>query len=1103
MIAKRFRLRMRGAVLVSAAALIMGSAVLPIPQPALAQGRLIGDAPDARLITVSAPDDAGLVTLTGEAGAVFPNAFIAIRNLYTQETMVTQASARGTFSARLFGEGNTPFLISPANAVLSHEDVAMAGSLPGGPATLITGAWPEQPSSGAAHFTAAGTVGGGSTFWSAEGRASSLRLQPGDPWTVELEIDLRALVRDDMRLSGELILQPVAAGDPPRLVPTTLTNNGWSSLLTPSGLPIDNLAADVPFDRAEVGFGALQRSGSGERTITRFTIRFDARLPVDLPRGLYVPLLRLYVSTPDGVTAQWDAPNVFGRGALAAGSTYTRLPIVLNVGDIRNARLLWTLLADIPSDGSRGLLAQEDAAAGYGLSNRVRWNSPTYILPRLSAGRAVTQLPLEPYLPNILPNRYDVSGAPLIPFTHGTLHVRVTRPDGQVEDFGSLPLIGAQVGSAALDEREHFGSQSPVDQYRLTTFDSALARYALGMYGEYIVRMTGSVEDVWGNRYTGGGTYSFLVAELLDLTPGVLPGTPFEVGDAFYAGAHVLPAVPAQIETRLIVYPLDGGAPIEHHISGQANDYGVFVPDMPPFRFETAGEYVVETEARFTDADGRLWAASTRSGGVIAPRGSGLIAHGARGLAGAQNAVPRPAWFDASAYAALIGASEPLRMRYPYHAGDIVWLRADAAGQMQPVIRAQAWRSALDEWLIERSGAAYAGSAVERGVLEGEIAVGISAPPGAVFGAPLVPDQIDSTSVTYLSAVRPGVTLRQFVTGGSAGGLPLYWDGDDPYNRQIGAGAAGDQPGDYAFLFGGIVIRAQAGEGAPIRESAIYGALAVSIDPNDPRGVRVLPPGRPANRSTALMMVNEQPVEMFFHPTAVQPGDVLILGETLSVAGQVAPTLPANVRVRVTAPSGAQREFRGSANAIGYFYEPSQDFAVDETGVWTVDITVLYDGMTSAGVLEAPGLAGGILGGRGELQSAFSVYVVAADAEMLPWNSTLRDTTISAALPYNLSFAVPSDWTRPRAYHTVTTPGVVIEDGDVRLGGQSFIYTYAPAAISRAFPNIESDVRETGAAASDPRRLTFALEGTDSTGQRVIRARVITVFHDRLISLMP
>ena len=61
-------------------------------------------------------------------------------------------------------------------------------------------------------------------------------------------------------------------------------------------------------------------------------------------------------------------------------------------------------------------------------------------------------------------------------------------------------------------------------------------------YGEYAIEMTGTVEDIYGNQYDGGGTYTVYVAEPLDLEPATLPMTPLQVGDTFNSGLTDGPA---------------------------------------------------------------------------------------------------------------------------------------------------------------------------------------------------------------------------------------------------------------------------------------------------------------------------------------------------------------------------------------------------------------------------------------------------------------------------------------------------------------------------------------------------------------------------------
>jgi hypothetical protein len=62
--------------------------------PAQAQTKAVeGDPPIIALINVSAPDDAGIVTLSGAAGAVYPNAHMSVRNLYTEQVIYTRSGS--------------------------------------------------------------------------------------------------------------------------------------------------------------------------------------------------------------------------------------------------------------------------------------------------------------------------------------------------------------------------------------------------------------------------------------------------------------------------------------------------------------------------------------------------------------------------------------------------------------------------------------------------------------------------------------------------------------------------------------------------------------------------------------------------------------------------------------------------------------------------------------------------------------------------------------------------------------------------------------------------------------------------------------------------
>lgn len=1230
-----------------------------------AQGRLVaGDPPVAALISVSQPDADGLVTIAGAAGSVFPAAQVAIRNLYTGDTVYTQAGITGTFSANLYGPGNTPFWISPA-ANIPAELQDRPGSLPGGPGTIVYGEFTQTPTQaglstqltidgnfddweryataaimtdfdpviyafnnsnsiyvalagdgiptdytlmdvlfnidGTPHsvlldprgagsgilsrgvpslrevgtfalaasqdtaiemrfphdmftnqqnpsidqlqlqqvrflsadgselavypvqrdvpkvdeqdgitrpasqvgtastaFTLSGRVGGGNARWQAVGHVNTLTLQAGETLSLELDVQMDApdlpLGLVGLKMIGRLRLQPVLGADGAQVAGGLGSNNGWSDAKTASGLAISNLRSD--FQIAEVITPANQVVR--QDGLLLFPVDFNITLPDDLPAGVYVPLFEGLAQVEDGDLFEWAADSPLGSGTLAVGTPYTRLPLTLNVGAVEEGHLLWTLFQDAPSDGSRGLLAAQDQAT-YALSNRVHFDNPTYILPKANGDdNTPIAYPLEPYLLNQMPNQYAFNDAPLIPFLMpgGRLSVRVTRPDGQVDDLGSSPIVQNVLSTAALDERVRFGAQSPVDVYRLTTLNSNFTSYVFQQYGDYQIEMNGNIEDIWGRRYTGGGTYNVVIAEPLDVLPGVLPGTPFEVGNAFNAGLHIIPGLAAEVTITARVYPLDGSSPTEHVITGTANSAGIFAPAGESFTFDAAGEYVLDYEVRYTDSANRLWAGSLRTAGVIASPSGELIAHGQRGV-DAVASVPRPAWFTLSQYA----PDAQTRMNIPYYTGDVLWLPDGRTSQLNPTVNLQDRTGTYAAWLTDNAGAYTApdGTLLRQLLTEQSLPVVLLPAIDAPYAVGFQPDAAPNRAYSYMSAVTPSISARQFVQGGTDGGLSFYFDADDPYNGQQGAGLNGSRPGDYLFLFGGAVVD---NEDANLRSAAIYASLAVVIDPrSDALGARVYPPYRgQAGGGTGgpLLISGDQEVDMFFHPTAVRPGDVLRVGDTFSVAGQVAPTLASQVTVTVTAQDGSLvHQFSGLANTIGYFYDPTNDFELETAGVYTVDIRIQHDGLTSVGVIEPPAPTGGVLGTTG---GRFNIYVLPTDSEPLPWSDDRSDFDIPPALPYNFRFSVPVDWQDVQIYHTLSMPSQVLEQGLLRPAGATLSYQYSPSVLGKAFPNLENGEQGAGAAAGDTLTLTFVMTGTDSAGQSQIRSRTFTIAFDRLFT---
>ena len=912
-------------------------------------------------------------------------------------------------------------------------------------------------------FTVNGSLLPAEAYWAAEGRIDTLNVSPGS--TITLELDMTLHVPDfpeslgAIDLIGEIGLQPVAIGDGMAYgVSALYTSNGWSSSLTPSGIAIDNLHDEITLGQATVTAEKTTDEEGNLLVLAQFSWQLATHS--DLQPSLYVPTFTGMGQVGDGDIFLWTDTEFFGIGETPL-LPFTRLPIVLNVGQVEQMILPWTLFYNNPSDGSRGALPDEITGRAA-LSNRVRFDSPTYILPP-------GEYSIEPYLLNQLPNVPEITTQPLLPFdlSSGEITATIVNPNGEISNLPGTSFLPDEVPEGEVDGNHVF---------QLNTLEPLYSAYPFTDYGDYQIQLNGNINDIYGNYYTGGGTYHLTIAEPLDLIPGVLPGTPFHVGDAFFAGGHISPPVPAQVTIKMMVYTLDGGI-IEQEFTGNANRYGYFTLNTEPFIFDVPGEYTIDYEARYTDAEGKQWAASMRSAGIVADPDSTLIAHGARGLASDDDltGLYRPAWFNMDNYPPYATPQEITdRPYYPYHSGDVAIIHDSAESGIYPFLTAQDIGDAYRHWLMDNlpDYVSPFGLPFERLDAIGELPL-LNIPGNDAYA--------------YISAVRPDVTVRQFVIGQQDSALPVYWDSDDLHNQQIGAGADGDRPGDYIFMFGGTVIRNEIG----INTTIGYASLAVVADDNVLSGV--YPP-----YTVPLLIVNDELIYTFFHPTGIRPGQILTVGDSFAVAGQVAPTRSAQVIVNITSPGGIVRQFTGITNSTGYYYHPSDTFVVGESGAWTVQITTTPVGMASNGILQEPLPVGGVLGVENH---TFEVYVLPENSESLGWIlGDSADTDIYPGVVYDFNLITPEGWTDIQTYYTVSTESYVLDSGEMINWGNTLFYEIIPVRLSANFPNLETSGRGEGPSGSDVITLTFVATGNDADGNPAIRARTFTLLHDRMVT---
>lgn len=900
--------------------------------------------PIAKLISISEIEDSLNVMVVGDTGAVPPNAEVEVKNLFTDESVIAQAAGDGSFSVELYAPGNPPLWIR------ADESAMLLNPALNGETFSIGGIL----SKGAANWTAEGLI---------EHRDNTLHLRLN---ITAFAPDLSDSI-DDLRMLGELYLMPIIDSEG---LPVPMNEGSWARLKTLSGLPVFENHELIKVAEAEaINIFRVEET-------LHFRLRFEESLPVDLADGIYLPVFHGLGRISNSEIFTWVDNIVFGvDGESSSGDEFVRLPATLTIGDADQLRLLWSLFYDEFSDGNQGTISLEDSSFA-GLSNTVRFNSANLIL-------SPDHYPIEPYLLDF-PSQFVVVG--------GEIQAVITAPDG-----GTTQLPTADIQQVIFD-------LSGANQPRLTTLDPQYTAFPFDQYGTYTIELTGFIEDAYGNRYAGGGSYQVLIAELLDLTPGVLPGTPFEIGDSFYFGAMIQPQFPADVSTTIQSFPSPYHYTMQRSFEEKANQWGVF--NTPFVELDDVAEYFVDYEARYTDEQGRLWAASLRTAGVISDPETELILHGRRGIDG-YDRDPR-AWFNTTVYP----ADEPRasqRPYFPFYSGDVAWIPDVFNSGIYPIITSE-----------------------------------------------------QEINYSYISAVRPDASLRQYIV---VDDIDAAWTGEDQFLGQIGVGEAGNQPGDYTLLFGGAISN---------ETSAGYAATAIIVAEDQPAIVQ--PPFGVSSARDPLFTIQDEPIELFFHPTATQPGHILALGEQIIVAGQIIPTVPADVAITITSPAGERYVSSSTTNSIGYYFDPMQPITVDEVGIWRVSIDAIYDGMTSAGLVEPPYPSGGTLG-------EFLVYVVPPDDELLNVN-------VDPALrPLDFTLAIPSDWTEITAYHTVRTASHVLSSGELA----SNRYIYDAATLDNDFTMLDD---------ADVVSFSFAVTGRDADGQPTIQVRSFTLMGGELLSIL-
>ncbi len=873
-------------------------------------------------------------------------------------------------------------------------------------------------------------LGGGS--WTAECTMNEQRFRAGDyvSLDVQLNIESKEFLKYKKYLKGlKLVLKTERIFDAQGR-PHLINNNFMSTVLTPTGMPIEffswpqqgennkilgryesvfHLSDSKPLEQIEFLEDSVK---------VKFTLR--GKLPQYLPAGYY----RFHLDTravflKDSKTYEdrlstisqlrLDPDNYFHppfHEQLPLSQKNYTLPVFV-VGKPKLPKMVWMLFMEKIEMGTQGIVSDED-------KNNFR------LMPRHSVSdRFIIQhgevLNIEPDFPAFFADKASISFVEkILPFCvpipldykSGEFSVKVTFPDGTKKKLGKRPFRKQSVT----------GGSSGADNFKMK-FDH---------YGHYKIEMQGWINDIWGHRYTGGGTYHLWVANRLSFATSVKPGSPFEVGNAYPSSVFVHPPCRADVRIDIREYvnsEIDNVK--EWNLKGKANRFGYFY-SKEKVVFEEPGEYIARVSAEYKDPDGTLWIGNQVGSCVIAPQDTKLIVHG-RKFKRPMNPLVKPkARFNLLTEGRISDGKEiePETMDYtnctnlplPYYSGDVMYIAStlDGANAIDALLSAEL---PSQEEVITRS---------ENNVYSYDF-----------------PEKFTTQAYFYVSAIRPGIMTRTFVADSSAIFRDGYWTTSPAYNafgNQFGASKYGDSPEDMYRFMGGFVYR-------NLKENkthyGIYSSMAM-----------VIPKGSNANRIVAPLtesLLKVKGREFFiFEAGAPSQGVIYEIGDPLGIGGFVFPSTEGiNCTKTIVYPDGREFVSSGISNKIGLLKMSPNMTIADIPGVYKIKEKCWF-GDKSGDVL-----------GTGD--GAYNIYVDDNSPQKYFHFQMPGYFRVNPDKGLHLIGKLVEDIEDARLTYSIIMPGAVMDEGTLPVSDREFDYLFIPEEFNAQFPNYDLyDIKYSG-----------------------------------------
>ena len=897
------------------------------------------------------------------------------------------------------------------------------------------------PAANSINFTVPGHTDLGD--WSGSATVGPTAWNPGDPLTVSA-----TLVLTDAHLAN-LAAAGITADGFCLLVTAerTFDSTGFirlssdermSTLVSPTGMAIEGGVQGAVTDR----FGAYGfhtpvdqfttiKLAAATHSAGYYYARFQAgqTLPAAIPPGIYRVRLDFGFTSKNryySLNGETFAYRPFFKTVPVESHMYSP-PIRANGTSVSGRaidastiqpRLPWTILADYNSNGYQGVIADEDKAR-FALSPRFIIPDEV-ILPLANNSGGKLSYSLEPRFPT---DTIELHSNIPWDYTKGAVTVTITNPNGSVTDLGTMPFTGAK-------------GQWP------TTGKTGLTAWKPPAYGHYTVKLTGYTEDTWGNRYEGGGTYHFWIANRMTLATATFQGMPYAVGNHYGRDMAFNPPLPADVTVTATEFVNSDPTQTQTvTFSGKATPAGVFTAaqGLQPLNFTEPGEYLAKVHAQYTDSNGILWVAAMTHAGVVYPIDTPIAAHGKKLQVGSQYLERGDTHLEG--YIAPDGTEHLEHINFPWYSGDVLLIASEgqAANKIEPVLT----------WDTAGVGLPYDTAIQPIGKSNVRLATSNGLSPH------MFPEYITSWQYFYGAAPRPGMMAR-FIVAEDGTRAPYWPISPNSFGGQINSTANGDLPGDIYRLIGGVVLRNQ-GQ-APLYAGYISSGFLL---PRGSNNNRVVAAGSedlngPFNLTGRVFLVG------------TRPGMTYPTGTSFGPAVQIDPILPVNITFTLDYPDGRTVSTSGTGDSTGSF--AGTKWTLDIPGIYKFHLAADWQGYSAV----MPGLPpeGGFL------------YVVEATP---PANAPKLGFSLPPVSTFNpaSTLTIKGTSTATLVSFAAVMPGCVLDEGTIPVYNGRFQYVWDPKAMNQKNPTYDIANRTTGAPSiGDVVHLTFFSEETAADGTK-------------------